>query len=69
MKCKLCKGTGKNTTGERMNVNNKICPRCGGYGTVPDGTDNPKSLTEEDREYINCNQRGESDGIRTQPHG
>ena len=56
-KSKLCRGTGDNRTGVCMKVNNDICPRCGGYGTVPDSTDNLKSLTDQDNEFIDCNGR------------
>lgn len=56
-KCKLCCGTGDNTTGITMRVNNHICPRCGGYGTVPSNDGNVKTITAEDNEYIDCNGR------------
>lgn len=52
VKCKLCKGTGDNHTGIEMRVNTNICPRCGGYGTVPNKDGNLKTLTDEDRGYI-----------------
>jgi len=57
IKCKLCRGTGDNESGVTMKVNNHICPRCGGYGTVPEGSDNQKTLTTQDNEYIDCNGR------------
>ena len=56
-KCKLCGGSGDNTTGIEMRVNNHICPRCGGYGTIPGGSDNSRTLTAEDNGYIDCNGR------------
>lgn len=58
MKCLLCGGSGENRSGIRMITNNHICPRCGGYGTVPDGTKNNSCrLTSEDREYAARNGR------------
>ena len=51
-KCNLCNGTGDNQTGVTMRVNNDICPRCGGYGTVPISAGNVKTLTDQDRGYI-----------------
>lgn len=54
-KCRLCKGSGENRTGTEMPVNNDICPRCGGYGTVPNGDGNERTLTEDDRGYIRSN--------------
>lgn len=56
-KCKLCRGTGDNKSGVTMRVNNHICPRCGGYGTVPEGSDNQPTLTDEDNGYIDNNGR------------
>ena len=52
VKCLLCNGSGKNRSGILMRVNNDICPRCGGYGTVPEkeGT-NPAFLTFQDQAY------------------
>jgi len=57
MKCKLCCGTGDNRTGVQMKVNNDICPRCGGYGTVPNNDGNERTITAQDNEYIDCNGR------------
>ena len=57
MKCRLCKGSGDNKSGIKMSVNNHICPRCGGYGTIPDGCENPESLTDSDNIVIECNGR------------
>ena len=57
MKCGLCAGLGENLTGIDMEVNNHICPRCGGYGTVPNDTHNPDGLTDSDNEFIDCNRR------------
>ena len=64
-KCKLCRGTGDNETGINMKVNNHICPRCGGYGTVPESSDtydngNVKTLTAKDNGYIDNNGRVEA---------
>ncbi len=60
-KCKLCKGSGDNTTGIQMRVNTNICPRCGGYGTVPNGcTTNVKKITAQDNKYIDGNGRLDS---------
>ena len=62
-KCNLCSGTGENKTGITMKVNNDLCPRCGGYGTVPFSSNlsakfaNSRSLTDQDNEYIDCNGR------------
>ncbi len=55
VKCKLCRGTGDNCTGIEMRVNTDICPRCGGYGTVPNKDGNLNALTDEDRGYITNN--------------
>ncbi len=59
VKCRLCRGTGDNETGITMKVNNNLCPRCGGYGTIPDGCSdgNERSLTEQDNQYIDGNGR------------
>ena len=53
--CQLCAGDGKNHTGRVMRVNNEWCPRCGGYGTVPDDYGNVAAVTEEDLRYMRCN--------------
>jgi hypothetical protein len=58
--CNLCLGSGNNTTGVVMRVNNDICPRCGGYGTVPGPSDdydanNPTAITDDDRGYMRNN--------------
>ncbi len=55
IKCRLCKGTGENRTGITMQVNDDICPRCGGYGTVPEGCSNQKKINDSDRGYIRNN--------------
>jgi len=55
--CRLCSGSGDNRTGIKMRVNDDICPRCGGYGTVPGGSKNARDLTQEDHGYIDCNGR------------
>ncbi len=57
VKCKLCQGTGDNCTGIAMKVNNHICPRCGGYGTVPDTHGNKSDLTAADENFIDSNGR------------
>lgn len=54
-KCMLCKGSGENRTEIEMKVNNELCPRCGGYGTVPNQDDNTRQVNEQDMEYIKCN--------------
>ncbi len=59
-KCNLCSGTGVNKTGVTMRVNNALCPRCGGYGVIPDSADNPAHLTAEDNGYIDNNGRVEA---------
>ncbi len=57
VKCRLCCGSGNNTTGVEMRVNNNLCPRCGGYGTIPAGGSNPAHLDPEDNGYIDNNGR------------
>jgi len=57
VKCKLCAGSGENRTGIKMRVNTDICPRCGGYGTVPNEAGNKRDLTAADENYIECNGR------------
>lgn len=43
--CALCKGTGLNTTGTMINgTPEPVCVRCGGYGTIPNGCDNPNHV-------------------------
>ena len=39
-KCLLCNGSGK--------YRQYICVRCGGYGTIPNSCDNPKTETSKD---------------------
>lgn len=53
--CQLCFGSGQNRSGLVMPANNHICPRCGGYGSVPDTSPNPEGLTGQDREYARRN--------------
>ncbi len=58
--CNLCLGDGQNHTHHVMRVNNDICPRCGGYGTVPDSSptydaNNPSAITDEDLGYMRSN--------------
>ena len=55
MKCRLCRGSGENHTGITMRVNNDICPRCGGYGTVSKGCSNLKKFDDEDKGFIRNN--------------
>jgi DnaJ-class molecular chaperone len=66
VKCKLCRGSGENRTGIDMRVNNDICPRCGGYGTVPDKSGNSRTLTTQDQIYIDCNGRANLETERWQ---
>lgn len=54
-RCKLCRGSGENRTGRVMRVNNHICPRCGGYGTVPRGCANGKHIDQDDLGYMRNN--------------
>jgi hypothetical protein len=54
-KCRLCRGSGENRSGVSMNINDHICPRCGGYGTVPSSDGNTKGLTAQDMVYILSN--------------
>jgi hypothetical protein len=53
--CALCAGTGENRTGFTMRVNNHICPRCGGYGSIPGGIDNEAKVGPRDVRYAMCN--------------
>lgn len=53
--CALCEGSGENISGIVMRVNNHVCPRCGGYGTIPSECFNPDRLTEKDRDYAESN--------------
>lgn len=53
--CCLCLGTGLNKSGIVMRVNNHICPRCGGYGTVPFPSENPDGLSRWDWHYAELN--------------
>lgn len=54
-KCKLCHGSGENRSGYRLAVNDDICTRCGGYGTVPSDDGNEKFVTESDIGYMRNN--------------
>jgi len=51
VRCALCDGTGDNKTGIVLQVNNHLCPRCGGYGSLDGDYNNPEVLTAQDREY------------------
>lgn len=51
--CLLCKGTGENRIGIKLSVNNHICIRCGGYGSIPKSCPNPNILTEKEKSQIN----------------
>jgi len=50
VRCRLCGGTGDDLTGMAINGwPQPVCVRCGGYGTIPAGCDNPAgSLTDEE---------------------
>lgn len=54
-KCNLCRGSGDNRSGYRLTVNDCVCPRCGGYGTVPSDEGNEKVVTESDIGYMRNN--------------
>ena len=54
--CQLCNGSGANKSGLVMRVNNNLCPRCGGYGTLSTGgTLNSRSVNFMDLDYARSN--------------
>lgn len=55
VKCKLCRGTGKNLSGLQMKVNNTLCPRCSGNGIIPESAANSNKATTQDRLYAQLN--------------
>jgi hypothetical protein len=51
--CALCGGDGLDKTGKAVNGMTgdrptPFCVRCGGYGTIPPGTPNPKEITRDE---------------------
>src|SRR5690606_27029150 len=53
--CRMFNGTGENRRGVDMEVNNHICPRCGGYGHLSAESENAPSGTNPDVEFARSN--------------